>query len=491
MNILFATSEAAPFAKTGGLGDVGGSLPIALSSLGHNVVVVMPAYRQVFFAAEQITDMKIDIAVPVGNKIVRGRLLESKLPGSDVQIIFIQQEQYFDRSGIYNENDADYSDNSERFVFFSRAVMELIETLEMKIDVIHSNDWQTGLIPAYQEIMYRYKRRYHRIVTLHTIHNLAYQGIFWHWDMMLTGIDWGYFTFDKMEFYGKLNLLKTGIVFANGISTVSPRYAMEIQTPKYGCALESVLQFRKDDLRGILNGVCTKSWNPATDANIAATYDSNDVFEMKPICKAALQNELGIEQRPDAFLMGVVGRLAHQKGIDLILETAPDWIRNHSVQYCILGTGDTQIEQSLRDLQNEFPNNVAVRLEFSNKLSHQIEAGADLFLMPSRYEPCGLNQMYSQMYGTIPLVNETGGLADTVVDANEETISEGSATGFSYAGDSPHDLNLTIWRALQCFNDNQTLWRQMMLNGMHRDWSWKQSAKQYVDFYDDLIAKLE
>ena len=490
MNILFATSEAAPFAKTGGLGDVSSSLPIALSRLGHKVHVVMPAYRQVFFAPETITDMGIEIAVPVGGSIVHGRLLESKLPDSDVQVILIQQEHYFDRNGIYNDNDADYSDNCERFVFFSRAVMELIETLEMKIDILHSNDWQTGLIPAYQEIMYRYKRRYQKIATLHTIHNLAYQGIFWHWDMVLTGIDWRYFTFDKMEFYGKLNLMKTGIAFAMGISTVSPRYAMEIQTPNHGCALDSILRFRSGDLRGILNGVCTKSWNPATDENIAATYDSKDVFEMKPICKAALQTEMGLELRPDAFLIGVVGRLAHQKGIDLILETAPDWIRNHSVQYCILGTGDQQTEKSLRDLQQEFPNNVAVKLEFSNKCAHQVEAGADLFLMPSRYEPCGLNQMYSQMYGTVPLVHETGGLADTVIDACDATISEGSATGFSFSGDTPHEVNLALWRAIQCYYDNRKLWQQLMLNGMHRDWSWDISARKYVEFYEELLSKL-
>ncbi len=488
MNILYAASEAVPFAKTGGLADVSNSLPKALSRQGNTVRVVLPAYRQVFQSGQQITDLKTEIAVPVGGRIVKGNLLESRIPNSDVQVILIQNDHYYYREGIYNQNGEDYGDNCERFIFFSRGVMELIETMQWDIDILHTNDWQTGLIPAYLEILYRDKPLYSKIATLHTIHNLAYQGVFWHWDMPLTGIDWEYFTFDKMEFYGKLNLLKTGVMFAMGISTVSPRYAQEIQTPHYGCSMESVLQFRSNALRGILNGVCTEAWNPANDPHIAAKYTTENVFEKKPICKASLQNEMGLDENPKTPLMGIVGRLAEQKGIDLILDTAPDWIRNHNLQYCFLGTGDSGIEQRLMKLQEEFPRNVAARLTFSNEIAHKIEAGSDMFLMPSRYEPCGLNQMYSQLYGTVPIVHETGGLADTIVDADEAAIAAGTASGFSFASESAHELNLTLWRALQCFYDRPEIWRQIMLTGMRLDWSWKRSAREYMDFYEELAS---
>ena len=490
MNILYAASEAVPFAKTGGLADVGNSLPKALSRLGNNVRVVIPAYRHVFQSGQSITDLKKEIAVPVGNRIVKGNLLESRIPNSDVQVILIQNDHYFYREGIYNTKGQDYDDNCERFVFFSRAVMELIDLMQWEIDILHTNDWQTGLIPAYQEIFYRDKPLFSKIATLHTIHNLAYQGIFWHWDMPLTGIDWKYFTYDKMEFHGKLNMLKTGVMFANGISTVSPRYAEEIQTEQYGCSMESVLRFRSNALRGILNGICTEAWNPANDPFIAVPFSTDDVFEKKPLCKAALQREMKLDENPQTPLLGVVGRLAEQKGIDLILETASDWIKNHNLQYCFLGTGDSQTEAQLMELHNAFPRNVAVKLAFSNEVAHKIEAGSDIFLMPSRYEPCGLNQMYSQLYGTVPIVHETGGLADTVIDANELTIADGTASGFSFVWQSAHELNLTLWRALQCFHDRPEIWRQIMLTGMRSDWSWNRSAQEYMDFYQDLARQI-
>jgi len=488
MNILYATSEAVPFAKTGGLADVSNSLPKALSRLGNTVRVVLPAYRQAFQAGQPITDLKTEITVLVGEKIAKGNLWESRIPNSDVQVILIQNDHYFDRAGLYNENGQDYVDNCERFTFFSRAVLELIDAMQWEIDILHTHDWQTGLVPAYLELFYHDKPLYSKIATLHTIHNLAYQGIFWHWDMPLTGIDWGQFTFDKMEFHGMLSLLKTGVVFADGLSTVSPRYAQEIQTPQYGCAMESVLQYRHNALRGILNGICTEAWNPATDPFIAAPFTTKNVFEKKPICKADLQKEMGLDENPKAPLIGIVGRLAEQKGIDMILETAPVWIRNHNVQFCFLGTGDSGIENQLAELQAAYPRNVATRFMFSNELAHKIEAGSDMFLMPSRYEPCGLNQMYSQLYGTVPIVHETGGLADTVVDTNEATIAAGTASGFSFVWETAHELNLTLWRALHCFYDRPDVWRRIMLTCMSQDWSWNRSARQYMDFYEELVA---
>ncbi len=395
MNILFATSEAVPFAKTGGLADVSASLPHALAGLGHQVAVFLPAYRSVFSSGLELKDMNIGLSIPIGNKTVFGTLWQGHLPDSDVPYYFIRQDRYFDRDGIYSHRGEDYGDNCERFVFFCRSVMESIERLRLNVDVIHSNDWQTGLLPAYLKLMYRERPRFQKVASVHTIHNLAYQGAFWHWDMVLTGIGWEHFCYDEMEFYGKLNLLKTGVMFADAVTTVSPRYAEEIQTERYGCGMDGVLAYRRDKLSGILNGICTHRWNPATDPHIAAQYTTDDVFVKKPLCKAALQREMGLPERDDLPLVGIVGRLAYQKGLDLVCDTIPTWVENHGVRYVVLGTGDPTMEMRLRELAERYPENVAVRLEFADPLAHRIEAGADLFLMPSRYEPCGLNQMYT------------------------------------------------------------------------------------------------
>lgn len=487
MHILFTTSEAAPFAQTGGLADVCSSLPIALSQLGHDVTVVLPAYRSVFHAGLPIQTLGKEIAIPFGHRIVKGNLLESAFPGSTVRVILLQQDHYYDRSGIYNFYGHDFADNCERFVFLSRGVFEIIEALELDVDIIHANDWQTGLVPAYQKLNYGKRPRYNRIKTVLTIHNLAYQGVFWHIDMPLTGLGWEYFNYEQLEFYGNINFLKAGIVFADQISTVSPRYAAEIRTPEYGCNLDSALRLRENHLRGILNGIDTNRWNPANDPNLIVPYSVEDVFEKKPACKAELQRIMGLEQRADIPIFGLVGRLAYQKGIDYVLESIPDWVENHNVQYCILGTGDQSMEQRFREMQERFPNNVAVRLEFSDSLAHQIEAGSDMFLMPSRYEPCGLNQMYSLRYGTVPIVRETGGLADTVVDANEETIANGTANGFRFAGTWLHDFNETVWRALECYLERPDDWKQIVQNGMRGDWGWEKSAKQYCALYEELL----
>ncbi len=487
MHVLFASSEVTPFSKTGGLADVCSSLPAALAALGHRPIVITPAYRCVFESGFPMQKAGLTLSVPVGTKTVEAVLWKGTLPDSEVPIYFVQNDGYFGRPGIYTEHGEDYGDNCERFTFFSRAVMEMIKTAQPKIDVIHSNDWQTGLIPAYLKTLYATKTGFAKIATLHTIHNLAYQGIFWHWDMLLTGIGWENFTFDKMEFYGKLNLLKTGVMFADGISTVSPRYALEIQSQTFGCGMESVLQYRSPMMRGILNGVCTKNWGPSIDPFIAAKYSSDDVFTKKPICKADLQNTLGLPEQPDTPVFGVVSRLAHQKGIDLVADAIPTWVERHGVQFCILGTGNHGLEAYLGDLTRRYPANVAFRSGFSDELAHKIEAGSDMFLMPSRFEPCGLNQMYSQMYGTIPVVHDTGGLADTVVDLQDETFENGTATGFSFFADNMYDLNTTIWRALNVYWDKKDVWRKLMLNGMRQDWSWQKSAEQYVRFYEKLM----
>ncbi|GHT38441.1 glycogen synthase [Planctomycetales bacterium] len=486
MKILFACSEVAPFSQTGGLADVCAALPSALAETGGEPLIVSPAYRSVFNSGIPLKKTDVSLSIPVGEKNVEAVLWKCALPKNKVPIYFIQQDDYYDRGGLYSENGTDYQDNCERFVFFSRAVMEIIRSLNLKIDVLHSNDWQTGLIPAYLKTLYKDKEEYKDIVSIHTIHNLAFQGIFWHWDMLLTGIGWEHFTFDQMEFYGKLNLMKTGVMFADGITTVSPRYAMEIQSSIFGCGMESVLQYRSPMLRGILNGVCEKQWNPATDKYIEVPYDSDTVFENKPLCKRALQNELGLPDQPAVPLFGIVSRFAHQKGIDLVAEVIPMWVEKHGVQFCLLGQGDRGLEGHIADLAHRYPYNVAARFEFSDALAHKIEAGSDIFLMPSRYEPCGLNQMYSQLYGTIPLVHDTGGLADTVVDLNDESTQ--TATGFSFFADNVNDLNTTIWRALNTYWNKKDVWHRMVLNGMRQNWSWTKSAAQYVRFYEKFLS---
>jgi starch synthase len=488
VKILMATSEAVPFAQTGGLADVCGALPVELARLGHQTAVILPAYRHAFYCGRPIEPMGIDFIVPIGSKTVTGHLLASKMPCSDVPVYLVEQNQYFDRDELYRDGGEDYPDNCERFVFFSRAVLEAIRLLELDVDVIHANDWPTGLVPAYLKVEYGSLPRYGDVACLFTVHNLGYQGQFWHWDMLLTGLDWRYFNWRQMEFHGDLNLLKTGLVFADAISTVSPRYAQEIQTSRFGHRLEGVLRHRRNVLSGILNGIDQGEWNPATDPLLAANYDPESVGKGKPICKAALQEEMGFPPRPDAPLVGMIGRLAAQKGVDLVAEILPRWAETSDVQWVILGTGDPKYHRQLSLLAERFPRKVAVRLMFSPELAHAIEAGADLFVMPSRYEPCGLNQMYSLRYGTVPVVRETGGLADTVVDANPETLAAGTANGFSFREDNAQAFSETLQRACQAYR-RPDLWGRLIHTGMRQDWSWARSARQYVELYEQIVAR--
>lgn len=484
MNILFATAEAVPFCKTGGLGDVCGSLPRELAKLGHSPVIVLPAFRQVFEAGLEIESTGVTLEVPIGQKRVVGQLLRSQLPDSEVDVYFVEQPDYYDRPQLYRENGEDYRDNCERFTFFCRAVLEAIVRLDLGTDIVHCHDWCTGLIPAYVKTLYGQQPPYDQLATLYTIHNLAYQGNFWHWDMALTGIDWKYFNWRQMEFFGNLSFMKTGIVFADAISTVSPTYAREIMHPPLSCGLEGALQHRSKDLFGILNGADYDHWNPATDPFLGEhTYDVTNFEAGKAACKAALQREVGLPLEPGVPLLAAVGRLADQKGFDLLSRVMPQWASQRDAQWVILGTGEPKYHQVLSQLAAEHPRRVAVRLEFSNELAHRIEAGADMFLMPSQYEPCGLNQLYSLKYGTVPVVRATGGLADTVVDANAETLAQATATGFTFTEYTSLALSEALHRACGAFAD-QSLWRQLIQTGMQQDWSWSQSARHYVDLYE-------
>lgn len=490
MNILLATSEAVPFAKTGGLADVCGALPIELARLGQRPMVILPAYRKVRCCGLPIEPMGIDFIVPIGSKTVTGHLLESRLPEGDVPVYLVQQDRYFDRDELYGADGKDYVDNCERFVFFCRAVMEAVRLLDLQVDVIHANDWQTGLVPAYLDIEYRGTPRYERIASLLTIHNLSYQGQFWHWDMLLTGLDWKYFNWRQMEFHEKLNLLKTGLTFADSISTVSPRYAQEIQNPPLGCGLEGVLQHRREVLSGILNGIEAGQWDPATDEHLAANYDAAGVAEGKAACKAALQDQLGLPCQPKAPLIGLVGRLTDQKGIDLVAEVIQRWVQKVDVQWVVLGTGEPKYHRLFEALAQRFPQKVAARLEFSNPLAHQIEAGADMFLMPSRFEPCGLNQLYSLKYGTVPIVRATGGLYDTIAGLTDQPDQTPPPNGFSFHEYSPLALSETLRRACEAY-ERPEVWSRLIATGMGQDWSWARSARQYVELYRTTVARIK
>jgi starch synthase len=491
--LLLAAPEVVGFAKTGGLADVAGSLPRALANRGHDCAVIMPLYRSIRTGKNPIVRTGHDLTIPIGNKSVQGHLWQSTLPDSDVPVYLLEQPDYYERDdpaqgqGIYqftlpNGQKRDYSDNCERFIFFSRAVLEALPLVDFWPDVIHLNDWQTGLVAVYLQELYRHLPDYDRIRTLFTIHNIGYQGIFWHWDMLLTGLDWRLFNHKQLEFYGKLNFLKAGIVFADIITTVSPTYAREIQTAQYGCGLEGVLAERHRGLFGIVNGVDYREWNPATDPHLVAAYGVESVGDKKLLCKAALQRRFGLRSQPRAPLLGIVSRLVEQKGLSLLIRTA-DAILQDDVQLVLLGEGDAVYHRLFLDLRERYPQQVGITLGFDESLAHQIEAGADIFLMPSQYEPSGLNQLYSLKYGTVPVVRATGGLADTITDCTPETLQDRSATGFSFGPFTATAFLETVRKAVDYYRHHPDSWRQLMMTGMQQDWSWDRSAAEYERLY--------
>ena len=491
MKIILASSEVVPFAKTGGLADVCGALPGELANLGHDVAVFLPGYRCVSRVDTKIQALPVELELPIGDKLEKVQISKAKLPNSSIDVYFVMHSDYYNRDGLYGDQDGDFEDNCERFVLFGRAVLESIREFDLQPDLIHVNDWQTGLIPALLKTEYCENPLYRDIASLITIHNLAYQGVFSADSQSITGMDPKYFNWEQMEFHGQLNLLKTGIVFADAINTVSPTYAREIQTVEQGCGLEEVLQNRSDRIFGIINGIDPNDWNPATDSHLqhhfTADFDPTVGSEGKALCKQALQVEANLEGRPDVPLIGIVGRLASQKGWSLILPVLRDWLEHVDAQWVILGTGDPDYHDVLTSLHRSHPNKLSLALDFSNPYAHRIEAGADLFVMPSQYEPCGLNQMYSMAYGTIPVVRRTGGLADTVTNADNETIDNKTATGFSFSDYSVEALNETLHRAMHVFHNQKNVWRQMMINGMTTDWSWTNSAKKYEQLYHKTI----
>jgi starch synthase len=489
VNAAIVASEAVPFAKTGGLADVAGSLPRALEHLGHRASLFLPCYRQVKNSGVELADTGLTVNIPVGSKSVGGLVYATHLPKCSVEVYLIDQPGYFDRDELYQVNGVDYPDNCERFVFFERAVLETIRQLDLRPDVLHCNDWQTGLIPVYLRELYGNRPGFQDLGTLLTIHNLAYQGSFWHWDMSLTGLDWRLFNWRQLEFHGRLNFMKAGLVFADLLSTVSPTYAQEIQEPAMGRGLDGLLRARQADLHGIVNGIDTDVWSPANESMIACRYDATTFETGKSACKAQLQRRASLPERPEVPLFAQIGRLDPQKGWDLLADVADDLLRG-DIQMVVLGQGLPRYHELLDQLAEKHSGKLRAFLEFSSPLAHQIEAGADLFLMPSLYEPCGLNQLYSLAHGTVPVARATGGLADTVVDVTPQTLADGTANGFLFKDPTPQALRAAIDRALSLWPDRPT-WSRIARAGMQADWSWDHSAQQYVQLYEEVVRRVQ
>ncbi|MBA2251487.1 MAG: glycogen synthase GlgA [Nitrospirales bacterium] len=488
LNILLVASEAVPFAKTGGLADVAGALPRELARLGHHVSLVLPGYSTIDASTHGLASWD-RVSVPSASGpteaiVERGLLPDSTLPlNQQAQIFAIRHDAYFSRKGLYQQSGADYPDNLERFTFFCRAVMQLLLQFQDKTqwvpDVIHAHDWQTALCLAYLKILYLDYTQRHSIGTLFTIHNLGYQGLFPASDYPKTGLPPSLFTPSGLEFYGSCNVLKSGLVYADYLSTVSQTYSREIQTPEFGFGLDGLIRERQDRLIGVVNGIDTDVWDPATDTHLPVQYSALDLSGKRE-CKRALQRELKLPVK-DVPLLAVVSRLTAQKGLDLVMEIVPE-LMSLDVQLVLLGTGDASAEAQWRALQARYSSQLGLRIGFDEGLAHRIEAGADLFLMPSRYEPCGLNQLYSLRYGTVPIVRRTGGLADTVVSYTPMAVKEARATGFMFGEASAEALLNTVLLALRVYK-NRLEWRGLMQTGMQIDVSWARSAHAYEDVY--------
>jgi starch synthase len=487
MRVLEVASEAVPFAKTGGLADVAGALPDALSRLGCDVTLVIPAHREALAKGLPIEPTGIEFEVPIGTRRPVAKILKGSLPESNVNVFLVANDDFFDRATLYGGAE-DYADNSERFIFFSRAVMEFAGRQSSAFDIIHCHDWQTGLVPAYQKLLYADWPAVGSARTLMTIHNMAYQGLFWHWDMLLTGLDWKYFNWQQMEYHQQLNLLKTGIVFADAISTVSPTYAREIQQEPGGCGLAGVLAARGGAVSGIVNGIDTYAWNPATDSLIPRRFSEQDVAEGKYAARVALAAKLGHAAPTARPLVAFVSRLASQKGVELVIELITRIAGTGRAQFVVLGNGDPAYEEALRRTAATFPGAVDVIIGFDEGLSHLIQAAADMVVVPSLYEPCGLTQLYAQRYGAIPVVRATGGLADTVIDTNPDTLREGRATGFVFEAFETGALVHAVERALEA-HANADLWSGLVRHVMRQDWSWDTSAREYLRLFEQLRSQ--
>ncbi|MDD2680423.1 MAG: glycogen synthase GlgA [Candidatus Omnitrophica bacterium] len=462
MKIVMCASEVVPFAKTGGLADVAGALPLALEKEGQEVIIIMPRYKAVDSAKFNLKKLNSGILAGVA--------------GKNIRVYFIENEEYFNRDGLYGDKNGDHKDNLDRFSYYCRKALELLKEINFKADIIHCHDWQSSLVPVFLKTIFNSDPFYKNMRTVLTIHNIGYQGLFLKEEFSKLSLDWNLFNIEGLEFYGKINILKGGMLFADVINTVSPTYAKEIQTKAFGFGLEGVLNKRRDSVFGILNGLDYDIWNPETDKFIARNFSAadpsgkaKDKEDLEALCKLPLKK--------DVPLIGIVSRLAEQKGFDILAEGI-DEICKMGIQMVILGTGDLKYHEVMQEMVAKYPKVISLNLRFDDPLAHKIYAGSDIFLMPSRYEPCGLGQLISLRYGTIPLVFKTGGLADTVNSEN----------GFIFSNYSKLALIKTIRRALAAFKDKKE-WEALVKNAMRCNFSWDASAKKYLELYAKAKAK--
>ncbi len=484
LRILFVSSEVVPFSKTGGLADVAGSLPKSLRRLGHDVALATPRYADVSVEKWDLETALEDIAVELAGVRRAFAVRRTELPGSDVPVYFIEHNEFFDRKGLYSVNGVDYPDNAERMSFFSMAALETVKALGWKPDVIHANDWHTGLIPTYLKTILAEEPFFSATATVFTVHNMGYQGNFQRDRFPATGLEWDQFNSERLEFYGSFNMMKGGLLDSEILTTVSPTYAKEIQTEEMGHGLDGVLRKRAADLHGVLNGVDYEVWSPEKDALIARRFSAKDAIAGKKENKSALLAKLGLPDK-GAPVIGMISRLVDQKGFDILAEAFPQLMKT-GAQLVVLGTGEPAYERLLAAAQAEANGNVSATIGFDNALAHLIEAGSDMFLMPSRYEPCGLNQMYSLRYGTIPIVRKTGGLADSIVNASDAAIAKGRATGFVFAPYTGKALLAAVKKAVKTYEDRKA-WESLVRSAMSQDFSWDASAKKYVALYQKAI----
>lgn len=482
--ILFVASEAHPLMKTGGLGDVIGSLPQALNALGEDVRLLMPGYRDALQTAGPLKTVAELTVPPLAAPV---RLLETKLPGTRIKTWLIDFPPAYDRPGnpYQNVHGHDWHDNAARFALLSRvavAIAQGIKRWRWRPDIVHAHDWQAGLVPALLSLEVK------RPATVFTIHNLAYQGLFPHGTFTALNLPEPLWSYEALEFYGQLSFMKGGIAFADRITTVSPTYAREIQTPQFGHGLDGLLRHRAPVLRGILNGIDTKVWNPQRDALLSARYSAARVSAGKAANKAALQAELQLAADPAVPLLGMVSRQVDQKGIDLVIEALPILLARN-LQCVMLGTGEARYEQALRALARQYPGKLTVIIGYDETLAHRIIAGADFFLMPSRFEPCGLTQLYSLRYGTVPVVHRVGGLNDSVTDADAAALADGRATGVVFEPANSAALVQAVERGIVLYQKRRA-WQALRRHGMQQDFSWQHSAAEYQQLYDELVPRL-
>ncbi|MFH1114489.1 MAG: glycogen synthase GlgA [Pseudomonadota bacterium] len=481
VRILMITPEATPFAKTGGLGEVLAALPEELVDLGLEVDVLLPKYRGISPEAYPIENTGQTVTLTLNAKEINAGIWQLRKK-KGLRYLFLECDQYYDRENLYGTAEGDYEDNAERYVFLTRAGIEMGPAAGIRYDVFHSHDWQAALAPVYLRTLYAGEQLLESGASVITIHNLGYQGIFWHLDMPLVGVGWEFFTPKYMEFHGRLNFLKSGIVFAEEVNTVSPGYCKEILTPAFGFGLEGVLQEKGPHLTGIINGVDYKVWNPATDPRIASEFSTSDLSG-KSACKADLQRSARLPLKPDVPVIAMVSRLSSQKGID-IFEGALGPLLQKDLQFVLLGTGDARYHEKFEQIAKEAPDKTGIFLTYDDELAHKIFAGSDMLLVPSRYEPCGLNQLYALKYGAVPIVRSTGGLEDTVEEYDPD-LDVG--TGFKFVPQDPPALESTILKAVDVYLNKPEPWKRLMIRGMSRDFSWTRSAKEYIRLYEKAV----